>query len=433
MAIDFSIEPEFQEQLDWIDDFVRREVEPLDALFPSVDLTYDKSNELCQGLVRPLQQQVRDRGLWAMHLPPSLGGGGIDNVHLAFVNEILGRTIWGPSVFGCQAPDSGNAEILAHFGTEEQKAEYLQPLLDGLISSTYAMTEPQGGADPFNFTCTAVRDGDDWVLNGQKWFASNYVMASFLIVMVITNPEVPVYHGASMILVPKGTPGMELIRSVHAGPEQGVGSHGYLQFTDCRVPAANLLGDEGAGFQIAQTRLGGGRLHHAMRTVGNCKWALDMMGERIVSRKTKGRPLADQQSVRHAFADTWIQLEQFRLQVLHAAWQCDRHGYDKAREYVAGIKVATPKTMMDIAYRALHLHGSLGASNEMPFHRLMLSGISLGLADGPTEVHKDNLAKKLLKGYRPAPGLFPTSHLTTRIDAAREKYADYLEQHLANS
>jgi acyl-CoA dehydrogenase len=137
--------------------------------------------------------------------------------------------------------------------------------------------------------------------------------------------------------------------------------------------------------------------------------------------------------VRHTFADTWIQLEQFRLQVLHASWQCDRHGYDKAREYVAGIKVATPKTMMDIAYRALHLHGSLGASNEMPFHRLMLSGISLGLADGPTEVHKDNLAKKLLKGYRPSPGLFPTAHLPTRIDAAREKYADYLELHLANS
>jgi acyl-CoA dehydrogenase len=433
MAIDFSLEPEFQQQLDWIDDFVRREVEPLDALFPEVDMTYDKSNELCQGLVRPLQQQVKDKGLWALHLPPALGGMGIDNVHLAYVNEILGRTVWGPSVFGCQAPDSGNAEILAHFGTAEQRAEYLQPLLDGRISSTYAMTEPQGGADPFNFTCTAVRDGDDWVINGQKWFASNYTMASFLIVMVITNPEVPVYHGASMILVPKGTPGMELIRAVAVGPEHGGGSHGYLQFTDCRVPAANLLGDEGAGFQIAQTRLGGGRLHHAMRTVGLCKWALDMMGERIVSRKTKGKPLADQQSVRHAFADTWIQLEQFRLQVLHAAWQCDRHGYDKAREYVAGIKVATPKTMMDIAYRALHLHGSLGASNEMPFHRLMLSGIALGLADGPTEVHKDNLAKKLLKGYRPSPGLFPTAHLPTRIDAAREKYADYLEQHLANS
>ena len=279
-------------------------------------------------------------------------------------------------MFGCQAPDSGNAEILAHFGTDEQKATYLQPLLDGKISSTYAMTEPQGGADPFNFTCSAVRDGDEWVINGQKWFASNYTMASFVIAMVITDPDVPVHRGASMILVPMGTPGMDLIRGVGVGPDEGIGegSHGYVQFTDCRVPADNLLGEEGSGFQIAQTRLGGGRLHHAMRTVGLCKAALDMMGERIVSRRTKGAPLADQQSVRHTFADSWIQLEQFRLQVLHAAWQCDQHGYDQAREYIAGIKVATPKTMMDIAYRALHLHGSLGASNEMPFHRMMLSG-----------------------------------------------------------
>jgi len=435
MTIDFSIDPDFQTDLDWIDAFVREEVEPLDALFPNVSMTYDKTNELCQGLVRPLQARVRERGLWALHLPKSLGGMGIDNVHLMFVNEILGRTAWGPSVFGCQAPDSGNAEILAHFGTEEQKATYLQPLLDGKISSTYAMTEPQGGSDPFNFTCSAVLDGGQWVINGQKWFASNYTMASFVIAMVITDPDVAVHRGASMILVPMGTPGMDLIRAVGVGSDEaiGEGSHGYVQFTECRVPAENLLGEVGSGFQIAQTRLGGGRLHHAMRTVGLCKSALDMMGERIVSRKTKGAPLADQQSVRHAFADSWIQLEQFRLQVLYTAWQCDQQGYDQAREYIAGIKVATPKTMMDIAYRSLHLHGSLGASNEMPFHRMLLTGISLGLADGPTEVHKDNLARKVLKSYRPAPGMFPTTHLPARIDAAREKFADYLEQQVANS
>ena len=434
MAFDFSIEPDFQSDLDWIDDFVRAEVEPLDALFPHVHLTYDKANERCQGLVRPLQQRVRDRGLWATHLPPHLGGMGLGNVKLGLINEILGQSIWAPSVFGCQAPDSGNAEVLAHFGTDVQKAQYLQPLLDGKISSTYAMTEPQGGADPGTFTCTAVRDGDEWVINGQKWFASNYPVCSFVIAMVITDTTVPVHRGSSMLLVPKGTKGMDLIRAVGLGDEEiGQGSHGYLQFTECRVPAANLLGDEGTGFQIAQTRLGGGRLHHAMRTVGMCRKAIDMMGERIVSRRTKGAPLADQQSVRHAFADSWIQLEQFRLQVLHAAWQCDLHGYDKSRHYVAGIKVATPKTMMDIAYRALQLHGSLGASNEMPFNRMMAAGISLGLADGPTEVHKDNLARKLLKDYRPSPGLFPTGHLPTRIDAAKLRYADHLEAHLANS
>jgi acyl-CoA dehydrogenase len=433
MAIDFSIEPEFQVDLDWIDQFVREEVEPLDALYPGSVVIYDKANEETQRLVRPLQQRVRDRGLWAMHLPPHLGGMGVNNTRLAFINEILGRSSWAPSVFGCQAPDSGNAEILAHFGTEKQKATYLQPLLDGKISSTYSMTEPQGGADPSGFTCAAVRDGDEWVINGQKWYASNYPMAAFVIAMVITDPDVVVHRGSSMLLIPKGTPGMSMIRGVGLFDEEiGEGSHGYLQFTDCRVPAENLLGTEGAGFQIAQTRLGGGRLHHAMRTVGQCKRALDMMGERIVSRKTKGGPLADQQSVRHAFADSWIQLEQFRLQVLHAAWQCDQHGYDKAREYIAGIKVATPKTLMDIAYRALQLHGSLGVSNEMPFARMLMSGASLGLADGSTEVHKDNLARKLLKDYRPAPGLFPTGHLPARIAHARAKFEVAVEHEVGN-
>jgi acyl-CoA dehydrogenase len=431
MAFDFSIEPEFQADLDWIDDFVRTEIEPIDALFSDQHLTYDKTFEPGQKLIRPLQQRVRDRGLWAVHLPPHLGGMGLGNVKLGLINEILGRSIWASSTFGCQAPDSGNAEIIAHYGTDAQKAQYLQPLLDAKISSCYSMTEPQGGADPGNFTCSAVRDGGEWVINGQKWFSSNYPMASFVIVMVITDPTVAVHRGSSMFLVPKGTKGMDMIRGVGMGTEPiGHGSHGYLQYADCRVPAENLLGDEGAGFQIAQTRLGGGRLHHAMRTVGMCRAALDMMGERIVSRRTKGAPLADQQSVRHAFADSWIQLEQFRLQVLHAAWQCDQNGYEKSRHYIAGIKVATPKTMMDIAYRSLQLHGSLGASNEMPFTRMMHSGIALGLADGPTEVHKDNLARKLLKDYRPSPGLFPTAHIPTRIEAAKEKFGDLLELEL---
>jgi acyl-CoA dehydrogenase len=435
MAIDFSVDPEFQADLDWIDEFVTREIEPIDALYPTHTMMYDKTNEETQRLIRPLQQEVRDRGLWAVHLPPHLGGHGLGNVKLALINEILGRSPWASSVFGCQAPDSGNAEIIAHYGTEAQKAEYLQPLLEGRISSTYAMTEPQGGADPFNFTCTAVLDGDQWVVNGQKWFASNYMFATFVIAMVITDPSVPVHRGSSMLLIPKGTPGMDLIRSVGLMDEkQGEGSHGYLQFTDCRVPADNLLGPVGGGFQIAQTRLGGGRLHHAMRSVAVCKRALDLMGQRIVSRKSRGNPLADQQSVRHAFADSWIQLEQFRLQVLHAAWQCDQHGYDKAREYIAGVKVATPKTVMDIAYRALHLHGALGATNEMPFGSMFQSGIVLGLADGPTEVHKDNLARKLLKNYRPANDLlFSDAHIPTRAAAAREKFAAVLEHDIANS
>lgn len=432
MPIDFSVEPEFQEQLDWVRSFVEAEVEPIDALFREANLCYDKSHPIQDALIRPLQRRVRDKGLWAMHLPPSLGGMGMGNTRLALMNEILGRSTWAPSVFGCQAPDSGNAEVLAHFGTDEQKERYLQPLLDGLISSTYAMTEPQAGADPGEFRCRAVRDGDEWVIDGEKWFASNFPYASFLIVMTITDPDVPVHRGSSMMLVPKDTPGLEVIRNVGLGTEEGEGGHGYLRFNNCRVPAANLIGEPGKGFAIAQTRLGGGRLHHAMRTVGACQKALDYMCERALSRRTRGAVLADRQAVKHAVADAWIQVEQFRLQVLHAAWQVDAHGYDKARQYIAGVKVATPKTLMDVVYRAMHLHGSLGASNEMPFASMLLMSVTLGIADGPTEVHKDTLAKQVLKQYTPTDGLFPRAHLPTRRAEAERKFADRLELLLAN-
>src|SRR4051812_37408672 len=242
---------------------------------------------------------------------------GMGQLKLALINEILGRSQWAPMVFGTQAPDSGNAEILAHYANEEQRREFLEPLLDGRIVSTYAMTEPTGGSDPGNFSCKAVLDGDEWVIDGEKWFASNYPYAAFVIAMVITNPDVPVHKGSSMFIIPAGTPGMEMVRgSGMSGEPIGEGMHGYLRFTDCRVPAENLLGEPGTGFAIAQTRLGGGRLHHAMRTVGQCKRAVEMMTERIASRTTRGGPLADQQSVRQSLADCWIQLEQFRLQVL---------------------------------------------------------------------------------------------------------------------
>ena len=290
MAIDFSVEPEFQDKLDWITQFVADEVEPLDLYFRGRVSPFDKTNDELRTLIRPLQRQVQDQDLWACHIGPELGGKGYGQVKLALMNEILGRSSFAPSVFGCQAPDSGNAEILAHYGTDAQKAEYLQPLLDGEISSTYSMTEPQAGADPNEFTCRAHRDGDEWVINGEKWFASNHCFASFLIVMVITNPEVAVYKGSSMILVPAGAPGLEVVSDVGIGGEPlGTGHHAYLRFTDVRVPAENLLGDEGSGFKIAQTRLGGGRVHHGMRTVGVAQRALDMMCERVLCGAPRAR------------------------------------------------------------------------------------------------------------------------------------------------
>ena len=434
MAIDFSVEPEFQSKLDWMDRFIAEEVEPLDLYFRDTVSPFDRTNATANALVRPLQRQVQDQGLWACHLGPELGGPGYGQVRLALMNEILSRSLWGQIVFGCQAPDSGNAEILAHYGTDTQRERYLRPLLAGEISSTYSMTEPQGGSDPNYFTCRAVRDGDEWVITGEKWFASNFRYSTFLIVMVITNPDVPVYRGSSMILVPSDAEGLEVVRDVGLGSEPlGEGDHPHLRFNDVRVPAENLLGEAGTGFKIAQTRLGGGRVHHAMRSVGTAQRALDMMCERVLSRETKGSLIAEKQSIQHWIADSWVQIQQFRLQVLHCAWLIDTVGdYAKIRQHIAGIKVATPKVLIDVVYRAMHAHGSLGVSNQMPLAQMWMAGPVLGIADGPTEVHKDTIAKQVLKGYKPADGLYPSMHLPTRIEAARAHIEARLEHEIAN-
>jgi acyl-CoA dehydrogenase len=383
-------------------------------------------------VIPPLQEQVKAQNLWACHLGPDLGGLGYGQLKLGLMNEILGRSNFAPMVFGCQAPDSGNAEILAHYGTEEQKAKYLQPLLDGKIVSCYSMTEPQAGSDPAQFTCRAWKDGDEWVIDGEKWFSSNLRYASFAIVMAVTDPDVPVYQGTSMFLVPTDTPGIEIIRNVGlAGEKPDEGSHAYVRYNNVRVPADHVLGGEGQAFVIAQTRLGGGRIHHAMRTVGVCQKAFDMMCERALSRVTQGELLAKKQMVQEKIADSFIQLQGFRLQVLHAAWVIDQKGGAAARTEIAMVKVLTPKVLHDIVYNALHLHGSLGTSNEMPLMGLWSMMPVMGIADGPTEVHKVTIARKVLKEYRPSEGLFPSTHLPPRVAAAREKFADLLEHEVA--
>ena len=433
MSIDFSVEPELAELLDWVGAFIRDEVEPIDLIWPAGDAPYDRELPVFDDVVRPLQLEVKERGLWAWHLAPDLGGQGRGQVELALLNEVLGRSQWAPVVFGTQAPDSGNAEILAHHGTDEQKERFLRPLLDGSTVSSFAMTEPQGGSDPTRFTCRAHREHDQWVINGEKWFVANFTHASFVIVKVVTNPDVSVYSGSTMLLVPKDTPGMELVRPVGLFDDPaGEGAHGYLRFTDCRVPADYCLGEPGHGFEIAQTRVGRGRIHHAMRTVGECGWALDAMLEWALSRTTRGSLLADKQAVQHMIADSWIQLNQFRLQVLHAAWAVDQRGARGARTEVAGVKVATPKVLADISGRAMHLHGALGVSIEMPFNRLVMRASILAVADGPTEMHKTAIARSLLKEAEPSATDWPSVHLPDRIAAARERFAELLDRDQAN-
>lgn len=422
MAWDFETDPDFQRKLDWMDEFVREEVEPLDLVFREPAAPFDRRNPLYRRITAPLKEEVKRRGLWACHLGPELGGKGYGQVKLALMNEILGRSSWAPNVFGCQAPDSGNAEILAHYGTAEQKRRYLEPLVAGEITSSFAMTEPQAGADPREFRCRAHREGDEWVLNGEKFFASHADFADFLICMVITDPDVPVHRGASMFLVPAGTPGLRILRRPGLAREPlGQGHHPYLCFEDCRVPAENLLGAPGEAFAIAQTRLGGGRIHHAMRAVAMVGKALRMMCERALSRRAQGEVLARKQMVQDAIATSFVQLEQFRLLVLYAAWHIDRGHRAEARTYIAAVKVQMAEVLHDVVRRALHIHGALGCSNEMPLVDLWNAVPVLAIADGPTEVHKITVAHQVLKGFEPYDGLWPPDHLPSRVEQARRK------------
>jgi acyl-CoA dehydrogenase len=425
MSWDFETEPEFQKELDWVESFMHEEVEPLDFL---VSHAWDMKDPVRQKLIPPLQERVRERGLWAAHLGPHLGGPGYGQVKLALLNEILGRSHCGPIVFGCQAPDSGNAEILAHYGSELLKQKYLQPLLSNEIVSAFSMTEPQGGSDPTQFVTRAELDGEEWVISGEKWFSSHANFASFLIVLAVTDPDEPAHRKMSMFVVPADTPGVNIIRNVpvygHADDE---GTHSYIRYENVRIPKDNLLGGRGEGFVVAQTRLGGGRIHHAMRTVGLVKRAFDMMCERALSRVTKGEVLARKQLVQEMIADSWIQLEQFRLLVLRTAWRIDRYNdYQRVRADISAVKAAMPQVLHDVAARALQVHGSLGVSNEMPFGSMVLESFHMGLADGATEVHKITLARQILVDYKPSDDLFPTKHIPKLRAQAHEKYDDML-------
>jgi acyl-CoA dehydrogenase len=420
----FANDPAFQPELDWIEKFVREEVEPLDHLLGSQWNIHDPRFKT---LVRPLQAKVKARGLWACHLGPELGGKGYGQLKLALMNEQFGRSRFGPIVFGSQAPDTGNSEILAHYGTPEQKKQFLEPLLANEMVSCFAMTEPQGGADPLVLQFKAEQDGDEWVLNGEKWFASNARFAGFFIVMAVTDPDADPYRRMSMFIVPADTPGLEIIRNYgfYGEPED---VHGHMRWTNVRVPKDNMLGGRGDAFVVAQVRLGGGRMHHAMRTLAEATKCFEMMCERVVSRFTKGEQLSRKQMVQEKIADSWVQLRQFRLLILETAWLADQGNDWKAiRKNVSAVKSIMPKILHDIAEKALHLHGSLGLSTEAPFSDALINSYHIGLADGPTEVHKMVVAREVLKDYRPTNAMFPPYLRATQEDHALELYGERLK------
>jgi acyl-CoA dehydrogenase len=419
----FATDPDFQEELDWIDQFVRDRVQPLDDLLGS---QWDIHDPEFVRLVRPLQAEVKARGLWACHLGPELGGPGYGQLKLALMNEKFGMSRFGPIVFGAQAPDTGNSEILARFGTPEQKERYLTPLLANDVVSCFSMTEPQGGADPLLMTTTAVPDGDDWIINGEKWFASEAQTAAFYIMMVVTDPDgADAHRRLSMFVFPSDTPGVEIVRNYGFYGEKN-DSHAHLRLTDVRIPGSAMLGGRGDGFAIAQSRLGGGRLHHAMRVLAQATRAFEMTCERVVSRFTKGEVLGDKQMVQEQIADSWIQLRQFRLLVLETAWLADQPGADwkQLRRHISAVKATMPGVLQDISARALHLHGSLGLSHDVPFAEWLINSFHVGLADGPTEVHKVVVAKSVLRDVPPAHGMFPDYVREQRLERARQLYPD---------
>ena len=427
MAWDFSTDDAFEEQLAWMRGFVREEIMPIETL----DLNHDQVITV----IRPLQEQVKARGLWAAHLSSELGGMGFGQVKLGLMHEILGQSMYAPVVFGNNAPDSGNAELLAAgmemTGREDIRERWLAPLLSGSIRSGFSMTEPNtAGSDPRLLKTRAVKDGDEWVINGRKWYTTNGSVADILIVMAVSNPEVHPYQGSSMFVVPVDTPGLTILRDVGSMDDPDVvygrfGNHAEILYEDVRVPGDHLIGPEGAGFLLAQTRLGPGRIHHCMRWLGQSQRAFDMMCERALSRYTHGSFLAEKQTIQNWIADSKAEMHAARLMTLHAAWKMDQVGASASRDEIAMIKYYGATVLHNVIDRAIQTYGSLGYSSDMPLEAMYRAARAARIYDGPDEVHRQTVARHALKNYEPSE--VPTDHIPTRALAAREKFADVLE------
>ena len=425
MSWDFSTDAAFQRELDWIADLVRDEIRPLETL----DLSWPQLRRA----VAPLQAEVKARGLWAAHLDPEHGGQGFGQVKLGLMHELLGASPLGPLVFGNQAPDSGNSEILALSGTPEQKQRWLEPLLAGEMYSAFAMTEPDtAGADPTQLATTAVLDGDDWVINGRKWFITNASTADFFIVVAVTDPEAARHGRVSQLIVPAETPGLRVVRDLGSMEDprprpDAFPSHADVELCDVRVPADAVLGGRGRGFAVAQQRLGPGRIHHCMRWLGQARRAFDMLCERATYRQVQGGPLGEKGAVRTWIADCAAQMHAARLMTLHAAWVADTQGFAAARKEIAYVKYYGAGVLHDVIDCSLQVHGSLGYSTDLPLESMYRAARAARFYDGPDEVHRDSVARLILRDYAPPADGVPTEHVPTRREAARERFAWLLD------
>ncbi len=360
----------------------------------------DREDDAADALVAELRDEVRALGLWAPHVPPEAGGTGTGFLDYAYLNEHIGRSLWGQLVFGCQAPDAGNAEILHLFGTDDQKERWLRPLVAGEIRSFFSMTEPEvPGSDPTTLRTRAVRDGDDWVIDGHKWFSSGAEGAAFGIVMTVTDPDAAPHGRATQIIVPADTPGVDVVRPVpvmgHAG--RGWTTHCEVRYTNVRVPVANTLGNEGEGFRIAQKRLGPGRIHHVMRWLGQMQRAFALMCSYSLERQAFGGPLSEKQTVQNWIADSYAQIQACRLMTLDAAHKID--GGDEARVEISAIKFFAAQALQDVIDRAIQVHGARGLTDETPLAHMLTTARAGRIYDGPDEVHRMVVARRILKTF----------------------------------
>jgi len=396
--MDFEISDKMKTILDMVNEFVDRELIPLEPEFvrkPFRDML---------PVIREKQEKVRQMELWAPNYPADIGGLGLSLVEHGLLSEALGRTPLGHYVFWCQAPDAGNVEILHKYGTPEQKEKYLKPLVAGKIRSCFSMTEvDMPGSNPVLLETTAEKDGDDYVINGHKWYTSSADGAEFAIVMAVTNPDMPDHLQASMIIVPTDTPGFNLVRNISVMGHEGSDyfSHAEILYQSCRVPQKNLLGKEGQGFIIAQERLGPGRIHHCMRWLGICSRAFDLMCRRANSRRITrdGKTLASRQIIQSWIAECAAEIQAARLMTLYTAWKIDNQGVKAARHDISMIKFTVANTMQKVVDRALQVHGGLGMTDDTILAFFYRHERAARIYDGADEVHKASLARRILREY----------------------------------
>ncbi len=395
--MDFTIPQKMQDVLARIQNFMEQQIYPLEPAFATRGF-----NNLLP-VLKATREKVKELGFWCPQIPKEYGGMGLSLLEHGLVSTVLGRSPLGHYLFNCQAPDAGNMEILMQHATPHQKETYLKPLLGGDIRSCFAMTEPdRPGSNPLWLDTTAVKEGVDYVIQGRKWFTTSADGAAFVIVMAVTNPGAPPHDRASLIIIPTDTPGFRLARNITVLGHQGEGydSHAEVIFENCRVPQKNLLGAEGAGFRIAQERLGAGRIHHCMRWIGICERSFELMCHRSATRElSPGKPLGTRQIVQQWIAESRAEINAARLMVLEAAWKIEEFGQFAAREEISCIKFFVAEVLLKVLDRAIQVHGALGLTSDTPLSTFLRNERGARIYDGADEVHKIVVAKQALKKY----------------------------------